>query len=65
MGMEFSIWPFLIARVIAFPLVAATDAPPLSLPSSSMSAESHDVPQLDGIRISLHARIWKASCFLN
>ncbi|KAM3707735.1 hypothetical protein ACB094_02G047100 [Castanea mollissima] len=50
MGMDFWIRPFLTARVIALPLVAAADAPPLSLPSSSMSAMADDVPRLDGIR---------------
>ena len=63
MGMEFWIRPFLTARVIALPLVAAADAPPLSLPSSSMSAESDDVPRLDGIRISLQQEFGKHPAF--
>lgn len=61
MGMVFWISPFLTACVIALPLAAAADAP-ASPASSSISAVADADPRAGVIRISLQARMWKASC---
>lgn len=61
MGMVFWISPFLTACVMALPLAAAADAP-ASPASSSISAVADADPRAGVIRISLQARIWKASC---
>lgn len=62
-GIVFCIRPFLTACVIALPLAAAEESPPPL--SSSISVPSEVDPRVGEIRISLHARIWNASCSSN